>query len=137
MQFDRVCKEVRCGIAFIFMNPQIVITKMGKAHTDSSTYIKISGCDFQNDKKILGFFFLRFYLFIFRERGRRERGREASMRKRYIDQLPLALAQVGTWSATQACALTGNRTGNPLVFRRALNPLSHTSQAGFLSFTKD
>ena len=35
---------------------------------------------------------------------------------------------LGTWSATQACALIGNRTGNPLVRRPALNPLRHTSQ---------
>ena len=27
-----------------------------------------------------------------------------------------------------ACALTGNRTGNPLVRRPMLNPLSYTSQ---------
>ena len=32
------------------------------------------------------------------------------------------------WTATQPCALTGNRTGDPLVRRPALNPLSHTSQ---------
>ena len=29
--------------------------------------------------------------------------------------------------ATQACALNGNPTGNPLVCRPVLNPLSHTS----------
>ena len=34
----------------------------------------------------------------------------------------------GTQSATQACALTGNQTGDPLVRRPALSPLSHTSQ---------
>ena len=34
----------------------------------------------------------------------------------------------GTWHAPQACALTGNRTGDPLVLRPTLNPLSHTSQ---------
>ena len=33
-----------------------------------------------------------------------------------------------TWPAVQACALTGNRTGDPLVHRPALNPLSHTRQ---------
>ena len=31
----------------------------------------------------------------------------------------------GTWPATQACALTGNRTNDPLVHRLALSPLSH------------
>ena len=34
----------------------------------------------------------------------------------------------GTWLASQACVLTGNRTGDPLVCRMALNPLNHTSQ---------
>ena len=34
----------------------------------------------------------------------------------------------GTQPATQACALTGNRTHDPLVHRLALNPLSHASQ---------
>ena len=43
--------------------------------------------------------------------------------------LPLVRLLLGTWSATQACALTGNPTGDPLVHRLALNLLSHTSQA--------
>ena len=34
----------------------------------------------------------------------------------------------GAWLATQACALSGNQTGDPLVRRPALSPLSHTSQ---------
>ena len=34
----------------------------------------------------------------------------------------------GTWPATQACTLTGNRAGDPLVHRPALNPLSYTSR---------
>ena len=41
---------------------------------------------------------------------------------------------LGTWPTTQACALTGNRTCNPLVHRLAFNPLSHTSQGEFLIF---
>ena len=48
--------------------------------------------------------FLRFYLFIFRERERREKGS-----KRNIDWWPLACSQTGTQPATQACALMGNR----------------------------
>ena len=49
--------------------------------------------------------------------------------KRNIDVwLPLMLALLGTWPTTQAFALTGNRTDDPLVGRLALNPLSHTSQ---------
>ena len=43
--------------------------------------------------------------------------------------LPLA-RPMGTWTATQACALTGNQTSDPLVCRLALNLLSHTSQGG-------
>ena len=42
---------------------------------------------------------------------------------------------VGTWPATQACALTGNQTSDHLVCRPAFSPLSHTSQGClFLSF---
>ena len=39
---------------------------------------------------------------------------------------------LGTWSTTQACALTGNQTSDPLVHRPALNPLTHTSQGSIL-----
>ena len=71
---------------------------------------------------MLLFFLLRFYLFIFKERGREgERERE----KR---QLSLTWPLLGTWPATQAYTLLGNRTGDPLVCRLLLNPLSHTSQ---------
>ena len=40
---------------------------------------------------------------------------------------PLARPLLGSWPATQACALTGNRTRDPLVHRLALNPLSQGS----------
>ena len=42
--------------------------------------------------------------------------------------LPLTCPTLGTWPSTQACAQTGNLTGDLLVRRLALNPLSHTSQ---------
>ena len=42
---------------------------------------------------------------------------------------------LGTWPTTQACALTRNRTSDPLVCRLAPNLLSHTSQ-GALFFYK-
>ena len=45
--------------------------------------------------------------------------------------LPLAHPILETWSATQACALSGNWTSNPWVGRPALNPLSYTSQGCF------
>ena len=40
---------------------------------------------------------------------------------------PLVRSPVRAWLTTQACALTGTRTGDPLVRRRALSPLSHSS----------
>ena len=40
----------------------------------------------------------------------------------------------GDLAATQACALTGNQTGDPLVHRSALNPLSCTSQGWVVVF---
>ena len=51
-------------------------------------------------------------LFVLRVGKRRRGGRETSMCKRYMDRFPLTHAQLGTWPATQAGALTGNRTGN-------------------------
>ena len=33
--------------------------------------------------------------------------------------------------SAQACALTGNRTDDPLALRLALNPMSHTSHGKF------
>ena len=42
--------------------------------------------------------------------------------------LPLAHPLLGTWPTTQACALTGNWTGDPLIHKPGLNPLSYTSQ---------
>ena len=70
------------------------------------------------------FSFLKNYLFTFRQRGRvgeREGEKHQCVVASYM---PL----MGTWSETQARALTGNQTGDPLVHRLVLNPLSHTSQ---------
>ena len=57
------------------------------------------------------FFFLDFiYLFLERvERKEKERERNISV------WLPLTCPLVGTWPTTHICALTGNRTGDPLV----------------------
>ena len=70
------------------------------------------------------FYFLIFYLFLFLDRGK-----EKEKRRRETSMCGCLLREPHkTWSATQACALTGNQTSDPLVHRLALNPLSHTSQ---------
>ena len=79
-------------------------------------------------------FFLKkdfIYWFIFGERdreGERKRGREALMRERNMDRLPLTWAPTGTEPTTQACALTGNWTGNLFLCGTMCNQLSHTGQ---------
>ena len=55
-------------------------------------------------------------------KGGRKRGRETAI----FLWLPLMRPLLGTWPKNQACALTGKRTGDPLVCRLTLNPLSHT-----------
>ena len=50
--------------------------------------------------------------------------------------LPLQHPPPGSWTAIQACTLTRNRTGNPLVHRTALHPLSHTRQGYLVIFLK-
>ena len=75
----------------------------------------------------LKLFLKRFYLFIFREGRKGGKKRE----KNFIVWLPLTRPLVGTWPATQACALTGNQPSDPLVCRPVLNPLKHTSRGVF------
>ena len=67
-------------------------------------------------------------MYLFLERGE---GREKERESNINVWLPLKCPLLGTWSITQACALTGNHTDNPLFLRWALNPLSHTSQGSF------
>ena len=80
------------------------------------------------------FLFLSFFLkilFIYFQRKVKEgrkREKETLMCERNIYWLPLACPQLGTWTATQACALTVNRISDLLVCRLVLNTLSHTSQ---------
>ena len=64
-------------------------------------------------------------IYLFLERGE---GREKEREKNTNVWLPLEHPLLGTWPATQALALTGNQTSDPLVCRRALSPVSHTSQ---------
>ena len=72
----------------------------------------------------ISFFFKILFIYFEREgKGGRKRGRETSMCG-CLSRTPL----LGTWPNTQACALTRNRTGNLLVCRPTLNPLSYTNQ---------
>ena len=77
-----------------------------------------------------GKFFKKILLIYFRKRGR-----EGKERVKNIVQLPFAHPQLGTWPATQACALTGNPTSD-LSIRLAFNPLSHASQGVHGKFSK-
>ena len=73
-------------------------------------------------------FFIKYFIYLFLER---REGKEEETGRSLNVWLPLECPQLGTWPATQACALMGNRTSDCLVRRLALNPLSYTSQ-GFL-----
>ena len=64
------------------------------------------------------------FIYFWTEREGREREKERNINV----WLPLMCPLLGTWSAIQACALTGNRTSDPLIHRPTFNPLSHNSQ---------
>ena len=71
------------------------------------------------------YLFINLFIYLFLERGERRK----KERERNISVwLPLTCPPPGTWPTTQAWALIGNRTGDPLVRRLVLSPLSHTSQ---------
>ena len=73
-------------------------------------------------KKILSIYFLK---------RRREGERVRNLNVHLLLTCPL----LGTWPTTQTCVLeTGNLTGDPLVHRPALHPLSHTSWEYFQGF---
>ena len=63
--------------------------------------------------------------------GGRKTGRETSVCARNHHWLPLGRPQLGTWPASQACALTGSQTGDVLVLcSPVLNP-TEPHQPGF------
>ena len=71
--------------------------------------------------------FKKYFIYFFMEgkgaeregKRRRKRGRETSMCGCFSHG-----PYWGTWPTTQACSLTGNQTGDPLVHRLVFNPLS-------------
>ena len=60
-----------------------------------------------------------------------ESGKDGEKMRNINVWFTLACPLLGTWPTTQACALTGNRTSDPLFCSPALNPLSHTHQPGW------
>ena len=77
---------------------------------------------------IVLFFFFNDLICLFLERGE---GREKEWERNISVWLPLVYPSPGTWPATQACALTGNRTGDPLIHRPALSPEPHQPGLSF------
>ena len=65
------------------------------------------------------------FIYLFLESGKGGRGRETSN---------IACPQLGTWSTTQACALTGNQISNLLVHRPKLNS-RRAHLVGFLTYS--
>ena len=74
--------------------------------------------------------FFKILFIYFRQRGR-EGEREGEKHQCVVASCAPPTGDL-TWPATQACALTGNWTSDPLVHRPALNPLSHTSQSSVI-----
>ena len=68
--------------------------------------------------------FLRFYLFIFRQRGRE--GEREGMKHQCV--VALSVPPLGDLGPNPGICPHWESTSDPLVCRPALNPLSHTSQ---------
>ena len=66
--------------------------------------------------------------------GEREGEKYWYARETVIDRSPLIHPQPGAWPTAQACALTGNQTGDLWVCEMMHNPPGHTSQGNFSSF---
>ena len=80
---------------------------------------------------ILFLYFLKDFIYLFLDRGeRKEKERERNINV----WLPIMHPLLWTWPATQACALTGKPTSDPLLCSPALTPLSHISQSYFYFF---
>ena len=77
-------------------------------------------------------FFLKSILFIFRDRVRQGEREGEKHQCVFASHAPPTEDQ----AATQACTLTENPTGGLLIYRLALNPLSHSSQGPFIILYK-
>ena len=70
------------------------------------------------------FFMILFIYFL-------ERGKEGKRERNINVWLPLTRPLLGTWPTTQACALTGNWTGNSLIRGPVLNQWATPARAQF------
>ena len=127
------CYRNKHSCIFLFIHSERIslgcITKNRIALIRHGHFFLISLAITHNLWTNLDTFFKKGYLFL--ERGE---GREKERERNINVWLPCACPLPGTWPTTQACALTGNRTGNPLLCRPALSPLSLTSQGNLLFF---
>ena len=103
-----------------FNSPAMVIAAVTLVSLDRMLYLLIVPQTIV--EFLVGIIFFKHFIYLFLREGKGRRKRSIS------EWLPLARPLLGTWTATQACILTGNQTCDPLVSRLALNPLSHTSQ---------
>ena len=87
-----------------------------------------TGVDFNTHCNWNSLFSKDFIYFLKRGERGREKGGETLMWERNIDLLPLMHPQPGTWPATQARALTRNRTSDFSVCSVMPNPQNHSSQ---------
>ena len=71
-------------------------------------------------------YFVKDFIYLFLDRGE---GREKERERSINVWLPLVRPLLGIWPATQAWALTGNRTSDPLVHKPVINPLSTPARA--------
>ena len=71
------------------------------------------------------------FIYFVLERGE---GKEKERERNITAWLPLMRPLLGDWPATQACALTGNRTIDLSVCGKMPNPLRHTSQGASFTF---
>ena len=85
---------------------------------------EVSGIKASRSHYPFSFFFKRFYLFIFRERGKQGEREGEKHQCVVASHTP----PTGDPAETQACTQTGNPINDPLIGRPLLNPLSHTSQ---------
>ena len=109
------------GIYLVVGFPQRPTQQQAPAQTLPSLGSGVNWC-YISSLYIL-FYFLNIFFSLFLETGE---GKERERERNINVWLPLTWPVLGTWPATQACALTGNRTSDPLVCGVTPSPLSYT-----------